>query len=91
MLKFILFVVFDLLCIFNLSAVGLFFLLFPTSMVYIFLVFVLSLWSLCECDVISYVLILVRFGSVVLVLIREAVSCSNCFSGFCCFYVIFHL
>jgi hypothetical protein len=91
MLKFILFLVFNLLCIFSLSAVGLFFLLFRTSLVYIFLVFVLSLWSLCECDAISYVLILFRFGSVVLVLIREAVFCSSCFPCFCCFYVIFHL
>ena len=62
------------MCIFSLSGVGLFFLLFLTSLIYVFHVFVLSLWSLCECDVISCVLILFRFGSVVWVLAREAFS-----------------
>ena len=89
MLKFLFFLVFNPLCIFSLSAVGLFFLLFLTSLVYVFLVFVLSLWSLCERDVISYVLILFRFGPVFLVLAREAIFSANCFTGCCCFMLYF--
>jgi len=74
MFKFLFFEVFNSVCIFSLSGVGLFFLMFLTSLIHIFLVFVLSLRSLCKCDAISYVLILFRFGSVVLVLAREAFS-----------------
>lgn len=77
------------LCICILSAVGLFFLLFLTSLVYVFLVFLLSLWSLCECDVVSYVLILFMFGSVVLVLPREAFFSANCFSNFVVVFMLY--
>ena len=49
---------------------------------FMFSLFFLSLWSFCECDVISYVLILFRFGSGVLVLARVVLFNHNFFPFF---------